>query len=333
MRKRASELGDYPVRVLVVDDEPSQRQLERAILAEPGYEVFEAENGAAAIAAVKEHEFDVMLLDRLMPDMNGDEVCRQIRDEQGMHLLPIIMVSGDVPSRIYSNSLNGYANDFISKPYTPEELLARVNSAAIMKRRMDDLEDVEEILLTLARMVEAKDKNTGGHCARLIHACTVFGELLGLGGDDIASLRRGSVLHDIGKMGIPDHILLKKGPLSDNEMAVMKTHTIIGYELCRGLKSLKSTLPIIRNHHERYDGTGYPDGLGGEDIPLLARVFQIVDVYDALAYPRAYKSALSNDRVIELIELETEKGWWDPDLVSVFLSIVRNRPDDLLCDD
>lgn len=330
MDKQASALDLSPIRVLIVDDDADHRKLEKYILEEPEYEIVEATNGADALVAIKEREFDVVLLDRRMPGMDGDEVCRRIRDQEGIHLLPVILVTGDDPHSIMTESLNGYANDFITKPYSPDELIARVNAAAIMKRRTDRLEDIEAVLYALARMVEAKDGNTGDHCSRLMHVCTVFGKTLGLTMDEIMALRRGGILHDIGKLGIPDRILLKQGQLTEDEMVIMRQHTIIGYELCNGLKTLKSTLPIIRNHHEKYDGSGYPDGLAGEEIPLLARIFQIADIYDALLYRRPYKAPIPIKQVKKILEREVENGWRDPGLVSVFIRLINERPDDFL---
>ncbi|MFQ5661439.1 MAG: HD-GYP domain-containing protein [Gammaproteobacteria bacterium] len=329
MTKQIGELEQYPVRVLVVDDEPQQRALESHILDDPVYEVVEAACGRDAITAIRQQEFDVVVLDRHMPGMDGDEVCRRIRDEEGMRFLPVILVTGDDPATVLTHSLNGYANDYIKKPYSADELIARVNSAAILKRRTDQLENIEVILFALARMVEAKDGNTGDHCSRLVHVCTVFGKSLGLTEHEILTLGRGGILHDIGKLGVPDRILLKPGPLDDDEWPIMRRHTVIGYELCKGMKTLKTTLPIIRHHHEKYDGSGYPDGLAGSDIPFLARVFQIADIYDALAFPRAYKPGLPAAEIIAVMQVEATRGWRDPELVSRFIHIVRDRPDEL----
>ncbi len=319
-----------PYQVLIVDDEAEQRVLERDILDSDIFNVVETVNGSEAIKIIKEQEFDVVLLDRHMPGMSGDEVCRHIREIDGDHFLPIIMITGDAPDFVMHKNLRGYANDYIRKPYSPVELIARVKSAAMLKRKTDQLESIESILYSLARMVEAKDGETGDHCSRLVHICTVFGEALGLDKQDITALRRGGVLHDIGKIGIPDRILLKKGSLDENEMHVMRQHVLIGYELCQSLKSLRSTLPIIKHHHERFNGSGYPCGLAGNDIPLLARIFQIADIYDALTNERVYKKAFSLEKTIAIFEEETKKGWRDPELVSVFFEILQKRPDDLI---
>ncbi len=319
-----------PFHILIVDDQESHRKLGKATLPTPEFEVMEAQTGDEALLCIRDHEFDVVLLDKLMPGISGDEVCSRIRHDLDMPLLPLIVVTGTTANEDLENSLLAGANDFIRKPYAPMEMVARVRAAANNKRITDQLDNMESILFALARMVEAKDEMTGDHCSRLEHMAVVFGKELGLTPQELLALRRGGVLHDIGKLGIPDSVLLKKGPLNDEEWNIMRKHSVIGSRLCGGLKSMKLTLPIIRQHHERWDGGGYPDGLKGEEIQLLARVFQIVDIYDALTNERPYKEALPMDKVIAIFEEEKQKGWRDPQLVSAFLALLRNRPQDLL---
>lgn len=319
-----------PYRILVVDDETSQRNLEKMILSKPQYLVYEARDGIEALAAIQAQDFDVVLLDKRMPLMDGDEVCRQIRGKLNLPLLPIIMVTGTNTLEDLAVSMQAGATDFIRKPYNTMELVARVNTAANYKRLTDQLDSAESMLFALARIVEAKDSHTGDHCTRLEHLSVVFGKALGLNDEQLLALRRGGVLHDIGKLGIPDNILLKQGPLTDTEWRVMRQHTVLGAQLCSGLRSMKLTIPIIRHHHERWDGTGYPDALRGEAIPLLARVFQIVDIYDALINVRPYKKAFSRGKTIATLQREMHQDRYDPALIDVFLSILRKRPEDLV---
>ncbi len=325
------ELHDsYPYRVLIVDDEPSQRMLEREILESPKYRVVEAANGESALASLREQEFDAVLLDVRMPGMDGNEVCRRIRTELGLAMLPVIMVTGFGGHDDLAVSLRDGANDFIRKPYHPMELMARVDSAVHHKRLTDQLDSAEAVLYALARMVEAKDEYTGDHCTRLAHNAVVFGEALGLRKDELTALRRAGVLHDIGKLGIPESILMKRGPLSAAEWEIMRQHTTIGAALCEPLKSMRLTAPIVRHHHERWDGSGYPHGLAGEAIPLLARAFQIVDIFDALCFARPYKPALPVERAVAILEEETAREWRDPDLMQVFLDLLARQPESLL---
>ncbi|NOX76782.1 MAG: response regulator [Gammaproteobacteria bacterium] len=318
-----------PYKVLIVDDESTHRALEKEVLSGEQFTVTEAGNGEEALARLCEQEFDVVLADKRMPGMDGDELCQRIRADLNLSLMPVIMVTASNSRDDLLNSLNSGANDFIRKPYNPLELVARTSNFAAHKRLTDQMENAETLLFALARMVEARDEHTGNHCSRLAHTSVVIGEALGLGTEELTALRRGGVLHDIGKLGIPDSILLKNGPLNENEWMVMRTHTIIGSELLNGLKSMQMTLPIVRNHHERWDGGGYPDGLKGADIPLLARIFQVADIYDALAHARPYKAAMSHTEIAVTIEEETVRGWRDPELTSLFLDILRQRPEDL----
>lgn len=314
-------------RILVVDDDPVHRMLVREILCAPRYLVSEAQHGQEALHQIALHDFDAVLLDKRMPGMDGDRVCHEVRHRLKKDLLPIVMVTGSSGIDELTASLRAGANDFIRKPYSPVELRARVDAATQRKRLTDQLESAETLLFTLARMVEAKDNDTGDHCSRLVHCAVAFGRVLGLSDPELQALRRGGILHDLGKLAIPDSILLKKGPLTASEWIIMQQHPVIGAQLCQGLKSMSTTLDIIHYHHERWDGSGYPAGLAGEQIPLLARVFQLCDIYDALAHARAYKTALSLAKIIAIFEDEMRKGWRDPKLTATFIDILRYQPD------
>jgi putative two-component system response regulator len=191
---------------------------------------------------------------------------------------------------------------------------------------IDSLEEAETILLALAQTVEHRDPYTGKHCQRLAVSSVMLGEALGLSSQDLTSLYRGGFLHDIGKIAIPDAILFKEGKLTDDEWDVMRSHPLRGEDICRGMKSLWPVLPIIRSHHERWDGTGYPDGLAGEEIPLVARIMQVADIFDALTTERPYKRALTPEAAFAVMEDEVRRGWRDPELVPLFASIIQTHP-------
>lgn len=324
------QISRDPYRVLIVDDEAVHRTLCRRILREPEYSAREARSGAEALELLREQEFDLVLIDKRMPDIDGDEVCRLVRGQMQRSLLPIIMITGSCSQEDLVSSLQAGATDFIRKPYRPTELQARARAAANYKRLTDQLDSAESMLFALARMVEARDEGTGDHCGRLMHMAGVFGTHLDLRADELTALQRGAVLHDIGKLCIPDSILLKRGPLTETDWIVMRQHTVIGERLVSAMPSMRLTAPIIRSHHERWDGSGYPDGLRGEEIPRLARIFQVLDTYDALASARPYKPAFERAKVIEIMRQELSKGWRDPVIAGAFLDIVNSRPEDLV---
>ncbi|MBI5331300.1 MAG: response regulator [Betaproteobacteria bacterium] len=322
---------DRLYRVLVADDEPSQRHLAMAILAPPKYHVALVSDGLQAVERLHGEDFDAVLLDKRMPLMDGFAVLSHIRGKLGDSLLPVIMVTGHGDSGDdVAEALRLGATDFIRKPYDPLELVARVDAAVAHKRLVDQLEDAESILFAQARMAEARDRHTGDHVARVARNAVLFGQVVGLSGRELNDLRRGAVLHDIGKLGIPDAILLKPGRLTDEEWSVMRSHSVIGERLVSGMRSMREAATVIRSHHERWDGGGYPDGLKGESIPLLARLFQLVDIHDALSCERPYKEALTPTEVARLLEDEAACRWRDPDLTVAFLRLLHERPRDLI---
>ena len=270
---------------------------------------------------------DVVLLDIMMPEVNDLEICSQIHGTPEFYLLPIILLTGLTSPTDVARGMKAGARDYVTKPFNFTELKARVKAAVDHKRLTDRLDDTESVLFSLARMVEARDENTGNHCDRLAHMGVVFGKSLALNYEQLEALRRGGVLHDIGKLGIPDAILLKNGKLNDAEWDIMKQHTNIGAALCAPLRTMREAVSIVRFHHERWDGSGYPLSLAGEDIPLLARVFQIVDIFDALSTERPYKPAFPKDKVISIMKDEADRGFWDANLMKEFISVLENVPE------
>ena len=311
-------------KVLVVDDyEPNLRGLGQ-LLEHADYTVFTATNGLDALEIVKTERPDLVLLDVLMPGISGLDVCTEIKRNEETRLTPVVLISGTHERQTRVAGLNAGADDFLNKPVDPEELQARVRSLMRLKRVTDDLESAESLFLTLGRIIEARDPCTEGHCERLAHHATALGKHLHLGQADLDALYRGGFLHDIGKIGIPDRVLLKKGRLTRKEYELMKRHPAIGDDLCGTVRSLESVRPIVRHHHERIDGRGYPDGLAGDRIPLLAQIVSVVDVFDALTSDRPYRKALSTAIAYGMLRQEARDGWCPEDLVATFIDLHRS---------
>ncbi len=309
----------HRARVLVVDDLDANRRLLESLLQPLGCVVSQAANGQEALELVQAHAPDLILLDVMMPEVDGLAVCAQLKADPRTRLIPIVVITAlhGEPEKV--RAIEAGADDFLNKPFSKTELLARVRALLRLKRFTDELEYVETVLFSLALAVESRDPHTGDHCQRLARMGVELGRVLELGEHELNALRRGAYLHDIGKVAVPDSILLKPTSLSPAERQHMQRHVVVGEEICRPLHSLEAVLPIIRSHHERWDGSGYPDGLAGEAIPLLARVLQMIDIYDALRTPRPYKVALESHTTRARMKFECEQGWLDPRLLEVFL--------------
>ncbi len=310
-------------KILIADDEETIRFVLSQMLEREGLEVVTVSDGAEALERFPEIKPDLVLLDVVMPRMGGFETCRRIKADPDNRLTPIIIVTSSSAADNRMKGLEAGADDFLSKPVDRTELVARVRSLLRIKRYADELESAESVLLALARSIEAKDPYTEGHCERLSRCAVKFGRRLGIEEEEIAALRIGGVVHDIGKVAVPDAILLKPSALTPEEWSVMREHPVVGARICGGLKSFKLVVPIIRHHHEKMNGTGYPDRLKGDAIPRAARVLQIVDVFDALTTVRPYKKAMPDEAAIVVMREEVAKGWWDPDYFLVFEALVR----------
>jgi putative two-component system response regulator len=313
-----------PATILVVDDEPANRELMEALLEPQGYKVIMAENGQEALDAFAKHQPDLLLLDVMMPILDGVEVCRQLKRNPETRLTPVVLVTALSALDDRVRGLEAGADDFLGKPVEKTELMARVRALLNLKAHTDELERAESVLFALAQSIEGKDSYTGGHCDRLSNYSGRLGRRIGLPDDHITALRRGGIVHDIGKVAVPDAILLKPGKLTPEEWAVMREHPVVGERICSPLKSFRLVLPIIRHHHEKVDGTGYPDGLKGEQIPVLARIMTLADVYDALTTQRPYKAALTNEQALDTMAEEVQKGWWDASLFTEFRAMMTS---------
>jgi putative two-component system response regulator len=309
--------------ILIVDDIDLNRRLIKAMLKTARYHILEAKRPSEAFAILDREKVDLLIVDQAMPEMTGTDFCGLVKNDRRTQLIPVLVTTS---VQGVDNEVAGFesgADEFLIKPLHPALVRTRIRSMLRHKALVDSLDEAETILFALAQSVEHRDRYTGLHCERLATYGIALAQALGLSKPEQLALYRGGYLHDIGKIVIPDAILFKKGLLTDEEWQIMRQHTIRGEEICRPMKTLAPVLPIIRSHHERWDGTGYPDKLAGENIPLLARILQVADIYDALTTTRPYKPAFTHDHAIEMMMEESQRGWRDPELVPLFAQVVQ----------
>jgi putative two-component system response regulator len=316
----------HSAMVLVADDDTATRNLLSGLLKAQGYRVFGAQDGQEALDFLLTHDPAVALLDVMMPKLTGFEVCVAAKANSETRLTPVVLLTGLSSTDDRIRGITCGADDFLSKPVNAEELVARVKSLIRLKEFTNELESAERVLFSLVLSIEAKDPYTKDHCNRLSRYSVALGERLRLPSHLCRALHLGGIVHDVGKVAVPEHILLKTGPLTPEERKIMEQHPIVGERICTPLKSLQHVLPIIRHHHEKLDGSGYPDGLKGEEIPLTARILQIVDIYDALATDRPYRKALQPEEVFSIMHGEARRGWWDDSLICEFQSMIAKTP-------
>ncbi len=304
--------------VLVVDDGLANRELVQAYLSGLDCEVRLASDGASALEQIQQEPPDLVLLDVQMPGMDGYEVCRRIKAGPGGRLLPVVMITALNQTDDRVRALESGADDFMSKPVERVELVARVRSALRLKALYNTLDSAEQVIFSLAAAVEAKDSLTEKHTQRVGESARHLGSRLGMPDVALDALYRGGIIHDIGKIGVPDSILLKPGALDPEETIRMRSHVLIGENIVRPLRSASTLLPIIRHHHERFDGRGYPDGLRGREIPRLARIVAVCDAFDALVNDRPYRPRLPVDRALAVL-VDGAGHQWDPEVVDLFV--------------
>jgi putative two-component system response regulator len=311
-------------RVLIVDDVPANRQLLADLLRRQGYDLDTAATGDDALAAVQQNPPDVILLDVMLPGISGFDVCQRLKSDPATRLIPVVLVTSLSEREDKIRGINAGADDFLTKSVNPHELVARVRSLVRLKRFTDELESADAVIMSLAMTIEARDAYTEDHCHRLAAYATALGVELDLSEEDLSALHRGGYLHDIGKISIPDALLRKPGPLTPEELAIVREHPIIGDRLCGKLRALARVRPIVRHHHERLDGSGYPDRLKGDEIPLLAQIVGIVDIYDALTTDRPYRCAMAPEAAIGVLMDEVARGWRRADLVELFAELCQS---------
>jgi putative two-component system response regulator len=309
--------------ILVADDDAQIREVLTEHLTNLGYGIMTAASAEEALQRLEETTPDLILTDVHMGGMNGIDLCTKLKRDPRFQLTPIIILTGQSDLHARVAGLAAGADDFFAKPFDLLEIRTRVAALLRVKFLLDQLERAESVITTLGLTIEARDPYTAGHCERLAHYAVNLGRALSVDDATIKALWLGGFLHDLGKIAVPDRILLKNGPLKADERTVIQTHPVVGAELVREMRTLDGVRPIIRHHHERFDGSGYPDGLKGEEIPLGARIMAVVDVYDALRTERPYKPSLSHEEAIAILLRETAAGCWDPRVTRAFIDMFR----------
>jgi putative two-component system response regulator len=309
--------------VLIVDDEARTAEFLRRVLQKAGYRASTAPDGEAALARVAEEPPDLILLDLDMPRMGGLEVCRRLKQSPVTQLVPVLILTGNDPVVARTRAWECGADAFIGKPFSPPEVIARCRSLLRHKELVEQLDPSESVVVAMARALEGRSPYTHGHSERVTEYALRLGDRVGLSEAELDNLRRGGLLHDLGKICLPDALLNKPGRLTDAEYAEVKRHPAEGARILEPLRSLSEVIPLIRWHHERLNGRGYPDGLAGDDIPVAVRILSIADVYDALASERPYRAALSHARCQEVLDEEAAGGSLDPELVRAFREVIN----------
>jgi putative two-component system response regulator len=321
--------------ILVVDDEPAARDTVEAILDGQGYSLLMASNGMQALEIMRNVQPDIVLLDVMMPDMSGFEVCRRVRADSDLAEIPIIILTALDDRKSLLTGLEAGADDFLSKPVDRYELLARLSGIMRLNRyrkiqndrkRLEEahkqlLDAYETTIEGWSRAMDMRDQETEGHTQRVTAFTVRMAEVYGLSPADIVHLRRGALLHDIGKLGVPDAILHKPGTLTDEEWVSMRKHPRMAFEMLDSIEYLRPAIEIPYCHHEKWDGTGYPRGLKGEEIPVSARMFAVVDVWDAVTNDRAYRAAWDKERAMQYIKEQAGRHF-DPKMVELFRKVI-----------
>jgi putative two-component system response regulator len=321
MKKKRALDDELTPEVLIIDDSPTIRTYLSKMVKGLGWDLRTAENGREGLDEIAAKKPDLIICDIEMPELDGLGVIEAVKGDTETMLIPLVVLTSAEGRDLKLRALKLGADDYLYKNPEPSELKARLNNLLQLKQYTDQLEDAESILFAISEIVEAKDWFTGKHCERLSVYSVALGSHLGVSPKGLDTLRRAGYLHDMGKIAVHDAILVKPGPLTEEEWEEVHTHPVVGEELCRNMRTAGDVLPLIRHHHENWDGSGYPDGLRGEEIPLLARILQVVDIYDALRSRRSYKPPMPYEEAVRTLRQETEEGKRDPRVVDAFLEI------------
>lgn len=309
-------------RVVVADDSYLILKKLEVFLTDLGCRVFLARDGQYALELIERVNPDLIILDIYMPEASGLEVCKTVKNNDRTCLIPVIILTSSMAHSDKIMAISAGANDFMTKSYEPIELRLRVESLLKLKHAVDQLENANNIIRSLAKAVEVKDKYTEGHAERVSLFATQIGRKMGLAEKQVKDITMAGLLHDIGKIGILDTILNKNGRLTDEEFNAIKCHPVIGEEICSPIKSFDRVKRIIRHHHEKLNGKGYPDGIGGSEIDVETRIMTVADIYDALTSDRSYREAISQDTAFAILGDSVMKGELDEDIVKILKSIV-----------
>ncbi|MGV2827530.1 HD-GYP domain-containing protein [Myxosarcina sp. GI1(2024)] len=309
-------------KILIIDDSRLSRMTIADLLSLDGYEVLELDGDSSTFDFIVENEPDIILLDVMTKGLDAFEICQQLKQTSITSDIPVVLMTLTDRREYRLQGIQAGVDEFLVKPIDRIELLSRVKSLIDRKRLNEGLYQTEQVLFSIAKAVESRSSN-GDSSARTTVLAQTFGEYLQLAPEDIDHLVFAAHLHDIGTIAIPDAVILKKGKLTSEEQELIRQHVLIGEKICQPLRNRRGVLPIIRHHHERWDGTGYPDGLAGDKIPYLAQIFQIIDIYDALISERPHKQAYSPEEALEIIADETRKGWRNPTLIAKFAAFVH----------
>jgi putative two-component system response regulator len=312
-------------KILIVDDNPSVIELLKSQLKPYKYEIETATDGEKALEQIRQSPPDLVVLDLMMPRISGYEICRRLKNGKDTRFIPIIVVTALQEQSDKLRAIELGADDFLVKPINKLELTTRIKSLLRVKLLHDDLDTSENILFSLVGALEAKDFYTKGHSERVAELACKIACRMKFSEREMDAIRKGSLLHDIGKIGVKESILLKPGKLTEEEISHVKMHAALGYEICQPLKSLEPCLPLIRWHHERIDGNGYPDSMKGDKIPLMARIAAVADCFDAMTTDRPYRKGMEIKTAVRIFTNERTSGQWDPECVDVLLDIIRSE--------
>jgi putative two-component system response regulator len=313
-------------RILVVDDDPQVRLLLKKLLEGAGYEVEEFGTAESALERIRAGVADLVFLDLQLPDRSGHSVLGEIRSNPATRLLPVVMLTGFASSGEKVRAYEEGVTDFLAKPFAPDELLPRVRSLVLLKQFADEHEHTGRVILTLARTIDARDPYTAGHSGRVAGYAELIASRLGIDDGARREMRRGALFHDLGKIVVPDAVLRKPGPLTAEERAIIQKHPVVGRDLLAPMRTMSKTLPFVYSHHERLDGSGYPDGVLADDLPLTVRIVTIADIFDALTTDRPYRSALTHAAAYEILGDGVRSGWWDGDVLRELRAAIADLP-------